>query len=470
MNDNRNHDRDPMAEALRATLRERARQAPSGDLLAERIIHAADRASAGSPRRRGWRTWGLPLIAAGAVAAVVGAVVGIESYHSGSRTPVAEGSAVSTVPTPHSKASSSATSAPALPGPTVATESLRAVPSVLRGVHVLDLTFTGTDAGVALASADCLNGSGRRCTAMLRTTDGATWTSMGGEIFDVTGVDNCRDGCVQNVRFATAKVGYVYGPKALFMTTDGGRHWSPQPGEGAVALESLNETVVRVTSTGTGCPGWCNIGVATAPNGSANWTSVSLPVAGVNSDQTPVLVRGGSDAYLLVSRNPAGGASNATSTLFVSHDNGQSWRSVGEPCPQVGGEADSSAVTADGSGQVSVLCTTRQAPQRSFVATSTQAGASGTFAAQAGTVPSAQTQSTLLTGDPATVLVVAGAGLSRSVDGGLSWQPVATVTGSVSFVGFESGTVGRAVTGGSTIWTTRDAGQTWTPTPVAVVR
>jgi photosystem II stability/assembly factor-like uncharacterized protein len=37
------------------------------------------------------------------------------------------------------------------------------------------------------------------------------------------------------------------------------------------------------------------------------------------------------------------------------------------------------------------------------------------------------------------------------------------VTGEVAFVGFESDRVGRVVTGGGrTIWTTRDAGETWT--------
>ena len=48
-------------------------------------------------------------------------------------------------------------------------------------------------------------------------------------------------------------------------------------------------------------------------------------------------------------------------------------------------------------------------------------------------------------------------------DGGRTWHRVADVSGTLSFVGFESANVGRAVSdGGRTVWTTRDAGRTWT--------
>jgi photosystem II stability/assembly factor-like uncharacterized protein len=67
------------------------------------------------------------------------------------------------------------------------------------------------------------------------------------------------------------------------------------------------------------------------------------------------------------------------------------------------------------------------------------------------------------------VLIAAGraqeaaAGLSRSTDGGASWHRVAGPDLGVSFVGFESPTVGRVVTdGGRSIWTTTNAGKTWT--------
>lgn len=446
-------DRDPVADALRASLAAHAQEAPKGDLLAERIISAADRqpGRAEQPGRRTWRTWALPLVAAGAVAAVVGAVAGIENwYPHASRTPVANSPSPhlpTPTPAPHSRTPSPSTLASRSTAPVNT--------AALHGVRILDLTFAGQDDGWALASADCIRTAGR-CTALLRTTDGTTWKSMPGSEFNVPGVSaGCATRCVQHIRFANDSVGYAYGPHALLMTTDGGFTWEPQPG-GALFLESLQGNVIRVTaSSDSGCPGPCGVRVETSAIGSTTWAPAALgPVSGARI----AFARGGPNAYLLVMRNPAGGASDATSTLYRSADRGVTWTSSGEPCPQAGGEVDSFAVAGGGGNEVSVLCTVRMAPHRSFVATSSDGGAY--FAAQPGTVPAATAEQ--LTGDPTTVLVAAGDGLARSADGGRHWTTVPEVTGHITFVGFENRSVGRAVTDGNAIWTTRDAGESWT--------
>lgn len=443
-------DRDPTAAALRSSLARHADEAPSGGLLAERIIHSAPATAPGRGRRFWeWRTWALPLVAAGAVGAVVAAVSAIENYH----------------PTAHQArpaATGTHTLSPALPtpAPPTSTPANHVVAPVgqtsLHGVRVLDLTFAGDDRGWALASADCVSGPGR-CTALLRTTDGRTWRDVAGGAFNVPGVKNCAAPCVRHLRFANDQVGYAYGPDAFFMTTDGGRSWSPEDG-GAILLESLDNNVVRVTSSGTGCPGPCDIRVQTAALGARNWAAADLAVGAPLSGSDVALTRGGSAAYLLLRRNPAGGAQDATSTLYSSTDDGRHWSAAGEPCPQGAEEVDSVAVTGAPDGRVSVLCTERSAQHRSFVADSTDAGRH--FARQAGTVPAATAN--LLTGDPTTVLLTGGTGLARSTDGGATWRTPPDVTGAVSFIGFESRQVGRAVTdGGRTIWTTRDAGASW---------
>jgi photosystem II stability/assembly factor-like uncharacterized protein len=445
---NNDFERDPLTDELRASLAAHAREAPNGDRLAERIIHAADRdLDPARSRSRGWRTWTLPLIAAGAVAGVVAAVVGIENYRPSAEAPPGS----QTTPVVQN-------STPV--GPTHTTSAPTATPtdtSTLHGVKILDLTFVSDNAGFALASANCIGKSGR-CTALLRTTDGKTWKSMPGSAFNVAGVTGgCRYRCVSHIRFADKNVGYAFGPHAFLMTTDGGQHWSPQPG-GALFVETLDSNVIRVTGSPSGCPGPCNVQVETSAIGSTTWTSAAVgPLSGTGLS----FARGGSDAYLLVTRNPAGGASNETSTLYRSANDGRTWTSVGEPCARSGGEVDSRAVAGAPYGRVSVLCTTRFQPsQRSFVTTSTDHGA--TFTPQPGTVPRAT--ATQLTGDPTTVLVTAGTGLARSTDGGRTWRIVPSVTGDITFVGFESATVGRAVSAdGQTIWTTRDAGKAWTP-------
>jgi photosystem II stability/assembly factor-like uncharacterized protein len=63
-----------------------------------------------------------------------------------------------------------------------------------------------------------------------------------------------------------------------------------------------------------------------------------------------------------------------------------------------------------------------------------------------------------------TVLVSLG-DTFRSSDDGQHFDRLGADAGSTpgnpSFIGFASDTVGHAISGGSTIWTTRDAGQTW---------
>jgi photosystem II stability/assembly factor-like uncharacterized protein len=181
------------------------------------------------------------------------------------------------------------------------------------------------------------------------------------------------------------------------------------------------------------------------------------------------LTRTGNRAFVDIYGHVAGGAGNATSVLYSSVDNGASWTRRGEPCPQVGGgaagnEVDSTALASAADGSVTVLCTPRGgalAPQ--FTSTSTDAGA--TFHPGAiGALGSAPV--TAIGAASGSVLIVADGDTYRSTDSGASFARLAANGGSTPgdaiWFGFETDTVGRAVSaGGSTIWTTRDAGLTW---------
>lgn len=451
------HPNDPIERALRASLEQHAREAPPADLLAERIIHAADRNSAGlRTSRRSWRTWGLPLIAAGAVGAVVAAVIGIEDVHTGPSHPQA-GHSVSP-PVHHTTAQPTGTPVPTPTATTVpSTQTTTEVPvRDLQQVQLLDLTFVSANDGWALASSDCIHGSGR-CTALLHTTNGKDWQGVTPSPFNVPGVrQGCTNRCVEHLRFANSQVGYAFGPSAFLMTKDGGASWTLEKG-GALAVETLDNNVIRVTSSSSsGCPGPCDVQVETSAIGATTWTPATLP--GSRPGFGVQLSRGGSDAYLLFPINQAGGGPDVT-VLDRSGDDGGTWQRGTEPCPQVGGQVNAIDVAAAPDGRVSVLCAARD-QSRYFIATSTDGGAH--FAAQSGGIP--QSAGGLLAGDPATVLGAGGAQqLAVSTNGGRSWATAPGVSGNVTFVGFESDTVGRVVTDGNTIWTTRDAGVHWTP-------
>lgn len=442
---------DPLKEALRDSLHRHAADAPHGDMLAERIINTAQQPPELDPHRtrRGWRTWTLPLIAAGAVAGVVGAVVGIENLRpEASHEVVPPGSGGPSV-----LSSFPATQTQSTP-PTTASV---APPGTLTNVKITDLTFVGDNDGWALGSADCLSGSGR-CTAMWRTSDGKTWTSTPNPPVNVRGVNGCADPCADQIRFANDNVGYAFGESAFYLTTDGGQSWQQQPG-GAIALETLDDNVIRVTGATDGCPGPCIDGIETSDVGSTAWTPANFHLDGSFNGSVQLARGKGGDAYLLVGGNPAGGAENETSALYRSTDNGLNWSNVGEPCPQGGTEFDSIAIAGGDQGRVVVLCQRRQGPPTYWVATSTDAGAN--WDRQPGIVP--EMSPSLLTGDPDTVLLVAGIdGMARSTDGGMTWQTVDDVLGGFGWVGFESQQVGRAVSiDQRTIWTTRDGGATW---------
>jgi len=445
---------DPIAVALRHSLAQHAAEAPSGERLAERIIHAGGRESAGQPAepRRVWRSWALPLVAAAAVVGVVLTVVGITK-----RNPTTSPAASQSRSPSQTESPSATTSAPT---PSTASRTASNAPD-LTGVKIIDLTFVSENSGWALASADCLTTSGR-CTALLRTTDGEHWVSLAGAQFNVPGVAaGCSvesTQCVTNLRFANDQVGYAFGPSAFYMTSNGGKTWNQQRG-GAIQLETLDQNVIRVTTSGSGCPAWCNVQVETSAIGSRTWTPAKL---GQTSGYGIQLSRGGHDAYLLFFGHPAGAGSNATSLFYRSTDDGRSWQAEGEPCPQANQEIDSVALAAGGADRVTVECVPQQQPQHGYVATSDDAGAH--FAPQPGEIPKTGLGGPIA-GDPAAVLVAGGNGLARSTDGGRAWQSVPGVNGEVTFVGFESRQVGRAVTDSRIIWTTLDAGTTWTPAP-----
>jgi photosystem II stability/assembly factor-like uncharacterized protein len=445
-------------QALRASLAEQAGRAPAAGPVVHEILMAVER-PAHSPRRRTrqWGTWTLPLISAAAVVAVAAALVGVaQIHHSANQLPAVRGTTA--VPTP-----TSAAPAPSSPAP-----STTAVPSTTAGIlnvvglrhfGALDLTFVSPSDGWILGSAECVTVPGTTCAAMVRTTDGGrTWRSLRQPPADVP-LPACADPCIDHLRFANTSIGYAFGPSALFMTTDGGASWHAQPG-GASALETLAGNVIRVS---TACNPGCPYTVQTALLGSTSWHPASLPGAQAANNSGVSLTRTGNRAFIDIYGHVTGGAGNATSVLYSSVDNGASWARRGEPCPQVGNEVDSTALASASDGSVTVLCTPRGGTSPQFTSTSTDAGATfhpGTVGAL-GSAPV-----TAIGAASGSVLLVANGDAYRSTDSGASFARLGANGGSTPgdaiWFGFETDTVGRAVSeGGSTIWTTLDAGLTW---------
>ncbi|MEO7288376.1 MAG: hypothetical protein ABI140_15755, partial [Jatrophihabitantaceae bacterium] len=308
------------------------------------------------------------------------------------------------------------------------------------------------------------------CTSIVRTRDGGqSWVGIHAPVAELFGHNDCADNCVTSLRFASPLIGYAFGPSALYLTTDGGNSWIKQPGN-AYALEIANGTVLRVTdrnSGGANCGIYagCPFKVQRAEVGSTRWQDESLPAGGPTLVGLS-LVRTGHLAVLTTFGHVAGGAQSARSALYLSGDDGSHWSLQPDPCPaQSGGnELDTRATTTAADGSISVLCSSRAPGGGQFTMTSTDGGAHFNAApASLGTVTG-----NALGAASATTLLVSLDRLYRSTDGGRSWHPVSGPS-QASYIGFESGSVGRVLgpvaqgsLGSATVWTTRDAGANWT--------
>jgi photosystem II stability/assembly factor-like uncharacterized protein len=288
----------------------------------------------------------------------------------------------------------------------------------------------------------------------------------------LAGVDNCTaSACVSGVRFASTRIGYLFGPGVMYLTRDGGSNWTQLPG-GADALEIADGNVLRVTTSKPGCtPPGCVYIVQRSNVASSSWrtvlTTTSTGAVGAG------LVRAGAHAFVQVYGHVAVGAQSAHSALYASSNDGKTWTPRGEPCPQISGSAveyDATSVAPTPAGATVVLCAARAAGPKPFLATSSNGGAHFTAGA-----PRATLSAPIGGASTKVVFAQGGAGpkqqgeLMRSGDGGATYSVVARSGPSgggvfPGFLGFENSSTGRWVspTDPRTVWTTTDAGAHWT--------
>jgi hypothetical protein len=425
---------------LREVLSERARQAPPGAPLAERILAELD-APVLRPQR-GWRTWTFPLLAAAAVAAVIATVVGLSRVHFSSAPEPA-----GTHTAPHS---STATS----PTPTSATPSTAAAPVPVTRIaglphfQVIDTTYFGTDRSWALGAADCSSTDQRPCAALANTTDGGrSWHRLALPNGLTIPLQTCAASCVRGIRFATPSVGYLFGPSTLLITADGGASWMPAAG-GAVAIETLDNTVIRVALHDPSCSDRCRFDLSSAPIGSDVWTPSALPEV---TGQSVQLVRTAGSSYLLVRQGAS--PTDARGVLYRSTDGGAGWTRIGAKYAGLRSEA----VASDGS--LYLVCTTKAGTRLFRYGSTAPIGLAPGVTDVSGSVE-------LTAADAKTLLLVADR-LYRSTDGGHSWRVVLdhAPNSDLGPPAFEDATLGHwATDGGRVFWTTTDGGATWTET------
>jgi hypothetical protein len=230
-----------------------------------------------------------------------------------------------------------------------------------------------------------------------------------------------------------------------------------------------NGIAVRVLGQGACAPG-CSYRVERSAAGSDAWQSVPLPAGAYTAGAQ--LVRTGQVLALATYGNPAGGSSNARGALFVSTDDGASW-TLRATCPtpaSANSEVDLTSISLAPDGTLAVVCAGRMAGSAASVLVSTDNGAS--FGSRTPNLGAFRPVSVGAASKD--VLFAQSDNLYRSApDTGTIWTRTGTGghgPSSASFVGFQTPTVGRVVESGAagaidpgsrTIWTTTDAGRTW---------
>jgi photosystem II stability/assembly factor-like uncharacterized protein len=344
---------------------------------------------------------------------------------------------------------------------------------------LLSISWVSATEGWALAAAPCGAGA---CARLARTTDaGRHWQQLPDPPAAILGgTADClaARACVSQVSFASAAIGYLYGP-SLLMTTDGGLTWKARPGLQTETLTIADGQAYRVAYTSGGCPGPCQPSLQEAPAGSANWrTLIARLTEPDRSDSAQIAVSGRN--VLVAMYGSLAGPVAAQAELYRSADGGGTWQQPADPCGVLrpGGfvsEKDLIGLAATPGGFVAGLCFTR-ARMSTFVITSADAGTSWRPASAS---PPGQDLGFITAASPATIAVASAATggngtytarLLVTTDGGRRWVTVATDTqdlaadGAPAWAGFETPLAGQWLADPHGVWTTTDGGLHWTRT------
>lgn len=364
-------------------------------------------------------------------------------------------------------------SSPSTTVPSLTVERQQTPSPVPHVVSAINLSWINAHQGWALATTPSCTGD--RCVAVLGTRDGGrVWTELAHLRACSSECTSVGEEQLSVITFASPKLGYIYGGlgvSPLMMTTDGGRAWKAEAGRDTAALALAGSVVIRVSSSGLGCPGPCAWSIDEAPLASNRWTSVETPGTG-NHYGAQLLVEG-TDVYALFPGSLAQGAGTQQASLYISEDGGAAWVERADPCGYTASMPDDAQeMSAAPNGVLAVLCEPRvDEGSGYFLVVSTDAGL--LFGSRE---PIPTTWGQQLAATSSTKLFVgnsdiAGQGtyvyrLIRSINGGETWTTVVKFRGPVgqtagAYLGFKGLSDGHWLAPGSTLWSTTNAGDSW---------
>ncbi|HWD07814.1 MAG TPA: sialidase family protein, partial [Actinomycetota bacterium] len=320
-------------------------------------------------------------------------------------------------------------------------------------------------------------GAGRSAPELLvsRTSDGGRTWSAG-----VAVAPRPPDPSQVAVRFASLTQGWV-SALGLFSTTDGGATWHSAGQAGWVGPVVVTGATAWALQYPCGPGEQCTPRLLTSPLGSVTWVPAARQPA-LPAGPATLVSAGGSVAFIA-------GSSTGGAVLLKTTDGGATWAVPPNPCPA--SLTGATLATLDGT-RVWVACTGRSQDEAQDKAlyVSADGGDSWKLAASTGgngppAVGSLGSAGAVLgltlSGPSSGFLVLAGYGVVRSTDGGVSWNATsvsakAIPTGNnVLMATFSGASDGWAATccgggvpyGSPGLYGTTDGGATWSAVAVS---
>jgi hypothetical protein len=347
------------------------------------------------------------------------------------------------------------------------------------------VTFISQDDGAVIGQAgtpgDCGPPEPSVCTSMAGTsTYGGSWYGVSAP---VAGAPDGASG-VGQLRFLNAHDGWAFGPQ-LWVTHDGGAHWSPEQTDGmrVTSLEASDGRAVAIFASCAGagsayaadCSSFALYSSLAESNG---WQPVAVPAGGMQTGAgqpgSASLVLDGSTGYLLAPSGellsgPLGGASWSVASGPVVLQHARCLPGAPGSNGQPAG-----ALLAASSGELLLVCTSATSPvsdtQVKVVVESTSGGAHWSVigaAPTAGIAASVAIQAQ--DAGPDLVVLATNAGIYQSADGGKSWHlaqrsPEGASPAGFSYVGMTGPANGVALPADASlheVFITTDGGGSW---------
>ncbi len=420
-------------------------------------------------RRRKYRRLG---VTAGVAAVIVAAAVTVPQMvilpvlNPTTATGVANGHSSAPAPTGGVRA--------AVPGTTPISSSLGPAP-VPANFQPTSVTFIGLHTGWVIGQAGTPGHCATQyCTSVARTDDaGQTW--QGGPA-PLAGPANGATG-VSQIRFLNLADGWAFGPE-LFATHDGGQTWTPVSTDGlrVTDLETVGDRAFALfascSGTGPDFAAQCtSYTLYSSPAAANDWTPVGAATsglsdgAGAGQDGAASIVLTGTRGYLLAPNR----------MLYAGPADGSApWQAVASvPCAtgpaQAGGQPAGALLGAANATSLILACTPPAGSgglQSKLIYSSVNGGASWQ---QIATAPAAGVATSVTASLSGTVVLGTDQGLDVLAAGSSSWQQAAAAAGGFSYVGMTTDSQGVAVPADPTagaVWFTFDGGRSWHPSSI----